>query len=227
MYGRYGPESGPPASRMTLYPRRLISLPTCTVAGKNCRRLKRGTANALKFEYRAELNLLELAEELAGGTYQPSRVIRFAVDRPKLREIVAADFRDRVVHHYLVERLEQIYEPVFIHDSYACRRGKGVHAALVRRRSVNNLRIRLDRLQRSGVRQDARGLYRFRRADKAWFEQVRSIMASYYGHFKWADTNRLRRSIFQRYPWLNAVMRLNKENMPKLRTQRIAGMLKK
>jgi hypothetical protein len=39
---------------------------------------------------------------------------------------VAADFRDRVVHHYLVERLEQIFEPVFIHDSYACRVGKGV-----------------------------------------------------------------------------------------------------
>ncbi len=97
-----------------------------------CRRMKRNTINAVKFEYRAELNLLILAEELANGNYCPSRVIRFAVDRPKLREIVAADFRDRVVHHYLVERLERIYEPIFIHDSYACRVGKGVHAALSR-----------------------------------------------------------------------------------------------
>lgn len=52
--------------------------------------------------------------------------------RPKLREIFAADFRDHVVHHLLVDHLEQYWERVFIHDSYACRRGKGVHAAVER-----------------------------------------------------------------------------------------------
>ena len=52
--------------------------------------------------------------------------------RPKLREVFAADFRDRVVHHVLVSHLEKIWEPVFIHDSYACRKGKGVHAAVAR-----------------------------------------------------------------------------------------------
>lgn len=50
----------------------------------------------------------------------------------KLREIFAADFRDRVVHHLLVDYLERLWEPVFIHDSYACRRGKGVHYAVTR-----------------------------------------------------------------------------------------------
>ncbi|HBG07860.1 MAG: hypothetical protein A2075_16110 [Geobacteraceae bacterium GWC2_58_44] len=100
-----------------------------------CRRNKRSTINALRFETNAEENLYILAEELASGAYQPSRSIRFVVDRPKLREIVAADFRDRVVHHYLVKRLERIFEPVFIHDSYACRTGKGVHAALQRTRT--------------------------------------------------------------------------------------------
>ena len=99
---------------------------------RRCRRMKRNTVNALRFEYKAELNLLQLADELSCGTYRPARAIRFAVERPKLREIVAADFRDRVVHHYLVEKLEQIYEPVFIHDSYACRKGKGVHKAITR-----------------------------------------------------------------------------------------------
>ena len=99
-----------------------------------CRRNKRSSINALRFEANAEENLYALAEELANDVYRPSRSIRFAVDRPKLREIVAADFRDRVVHHYLVERLERIFEPLFIHDSYACRLGKGVHAALQRTR---------------------------------------------------------------------------------------------
>ncbi len=99
-----------------------------------CRENKRNTLNALRFEANLEENLYSLAEELSSGGYLPSRSIRFVVERPKLREIVAADFRDRVVHHFLVERLERIFEPVFIHDSYACRVGKGVHAALERTR---------------------------------------------------------------------------------------------
>ncbi len=36
-----------------------------------------------------------------------------------MREIFAADFKDRIVHHVLVDELERYWEPVFIHDSYA------------------------------------------------------------------------------------------------------------
>ncbi len=97
-----------------------------------CRRNKRGTINALRFEVNAEENLFRLSEELQRGSYKPSRSICFVVDRPKMREIIAADFRDRVVHHLLVEQLEKIYEPVFIHDSYACRVEKGIHRAVGR-----------------------------------------------------------------------------------------------
>jgi hypothetical protein len=86
-----------------------------------CRKNKRNTINALKFEINAEEKLLDLSEELQNGTYQPARSVCFMVERPKMREIIAADFRDRVIHHILVERLESIFEPVFIHDSYACR----------------------------------------------------------------------------------------------------------
>jgi hypothetical protein len=380
-----------------------------------CRRMKRNTMNALRFEFRAELNLLDLADELANRTYQPSRVIRFAVERPKLREIVAADFRDRVVHHYLVERLERIFEPLFIHDSYACRVNKGIHAALtrtrqfirsgamngrrplyalhldvsnffmtinrpilyqiieqrlvrearkggpkkhdlpmlawltatilshdplscridkgdsrllaavpshksllhaphgvglpignltsqffanvylneldqhckhtlkcryylrycddflildpsplhlaelreqirkfmgerlqlelneryaairpvtdgidfvgyiirpdyvlVRRRSINNLRSRLDQFQGDHVTDDKEGLFTIRSGPAA-IERLRGVMGSYYGHFSWADTSRLRRSLFRRYPWLNAMFRLDRRVMPRLR----------
>lgn len=97
-----------------------------------CRRNKRGTINALKFEMKAEENLFLLLEQLLNKSYKPSRSVCFIVERPKMREIIAADFSDRVIHHLLVERLEEIYEPVFIHDSYACRRGKGLHKAVER-----------------------------------------------------------------------------------------------
>lgn len=100
-----------------------------------CRRNKRNTINALKFEINAEENILKLERELKNKTYRPSRSILFASRKPKLREIFAADFRDRVVHHVLVDYLERIYEPIFIHDSYACRKNKGTHAAVMRLQS--------------------------------------------------------------------------------------------
>jgi RNA-directed DNA polymerase len=94
-----------------------------------CRRNKRNTVNQLRFEVDAEANLLDLQRELREHTYQPGRSICFVTDGPKPREVFAADFRDRIVHHVLVSRLEPIFEPRFIHDSYACRKGKGVLAA--------------------------------------------------------------------------------------------------
>lgn len=100
----------------------------------HCRRNKRNTFNALHFEVDQEKNLLALKEELETRTYRPSRSVCFFATKPKLREIFAADFRDRIVHHILVDYLERIWEPVFIHDSYACRKGKGVHKGVMRLR---------------------------------------------------------------------------------------------
>ncbi len=97
-----------------------------------CRRNKRNTVNALRFEAEQEKNLLALREALLDRSYRPTRSVCFFATRPKLREIFAADFQDRVVHHLLVDYLERIWEPVFIHDSYACRRRKGVHAGVAR-----------------------------------------------------------------------------------------------
>jgi hypothetical protein len=54
------------------------------------------------------------------------------VFEPKERVICAAPFRDRVVHQALVQVVEPLFERGFIHDSYACRRGKGTHAAVDR-----------------------------------------------------------------------------------------------
>lgn len=99
-----------------------------------CRRNKRNTINALRFEIEQEKNLLELKEALETRKYQPSRSVCFFATKPKLREIFAADFRDRVVHHILVDYLEKIWEPIFIHDSYACRKGKGIHQGVSRLR---------------------------------------------------------------------------------------------
>ena len=79
-----------------------------------CRRNKRNTINALRFEADQEKNLIDLQEALVQRTYRPGRSVCFFTTRPKLREIFAADFRDRVVHHLLVDYLERTWGPIFI-----------------------------------------------------------------------------------------------------------------
>lgn len=96
---------------------------------RQCRRNKRNTINALRFELDAEANLLLLQRELRAHSYRPGRSICFITKGPKPREVFAADFRDRVVHHLLVSHQERVFEPMFIDDSYACRKGKGTLAS--------------------------------------------------------------------------------------------------
>ena len=50
----------------------------------------------------------------------------------KPRVIAAAPFRDRVVHHAVMNLIEAPLDRTFVADSYACRQGKGVHAAVDR-----------------------------------------------------------------------------------------------
>jgi len=93
----------------------------------DCRKNKRNTINALKFEKHFEKNVFKLCEEIKSGTYQPGRSIAFIVNNPVMREIFAADFRDRVVHHWLINKLNPLFEKTFIYNSYACRVDKGTH----------------------------------------------------------------------------------------------------
>jgi hypothetical protein len=89
-----------------------------------CRKNKRGTASAAKFELNFEKELLKLELELKNKTYQPGKYVCFAITDPKLREVWAADFRDRIVHHLLIAYLEPIWEKKFIFNSFACRSKK-------------------------------------------------------------------------------------------------------
>jgi hypothetical protein len=99
----------------------------------DCRKTKRHTANALKYELDLENNLSALKDELLNRTYQPGRSICFVVTVPKPREIFAAQFGDRVVHHVLINQVQSIWEKhIFIPDSYACRPGRGHHYGMRR-----------------------------------------------------------------------------------------------
>lgn len=103
----------------------LIDIEDVFEAYFDCRRNKRRTVNALLFESDYERNCVELWREINERTYTIGRSIAFIVTKPKPREVFAADFRDRVVHHLVAKRLEPLFERVFIEDTYNCRRGKG------------------------------------------------------------------------------------------------------
>ncbi len=108
-----------------VYPTPGVTLAELLEAYYSCRRNKRNTMNALSFELDYELELLALRDEINSGTYRPRPSIAFVVDKPVQREIFAADFRDRVVHHLIINKLNPFFERAFIYDSYACRVGKG------------------------------------------------------------------------------------------------------
>ncbi|WP_235204892.1 RNA-directed DNA polymerase [Pseudomonas syringae] len=98
----------------------------------DCRRSKRNSASALKFEMDLEKNLIGLHDDLMSGNYRPGRSICFVVTRPKAREVWAADFRDRVVHHLLYNHVAPRFYASFIVDSCACIPGRGTLYAATR-----------------------------------------------------------------------------------------------
>lgn len=94
-------------------------------AWHDCRRSKRHSRSAQAFEANVEHHLCRLRERLLDGSYTPGRSICFAVARPKVREVWAASFEDRVVHHLLYNFIGQRFEAAFIANTAACIVGRG------------------------------------------------------------------------------------------------------
>ncbi len=120
-----------PKRTRNLWPE-LVSFANLWTAYLAARRGKRGRPAVSGYEFDAEIRLLRLQERLEAGTYQPGAYRTFVVREWKRRVISAAPFADRIVHHALCQVIEPIWEARFIHDSYACRVGKGTLAALNR-----------------------------------------------------------------------------------------------
>lgn len=109
-----------------------IPLEDFFLAYRLCRKRKRRTINAAEFEANYEENLVKLWKDVNSRHYEIGSSICFMVHRPKDREVFAADFRDRIVHHIIMMRLEPLFECDFIYDSYSCRVGKGTLFGVMR-----------------------------------------------------------------------------------------------
>jgi len=89
------------------------------------RKNKRNTHNQLNFEVDQETNLYRLASAIHDRAYTPKPSIAFVINKPVMREIFAADFSDRVIHHLIYRCIYPTIDRKLIHDTYSCRVGKG------------------------------------------------------------------------------------------------------
>ncbi|MDX8513558.1 reverse transcriptase/maturase family protein [Mesorhizobium captivum] len=83
----------------------------------------------LEFKEFSVLNLDRLAADMASGAYVQGEPHEFNIFDPKLRTISALPFRDRVAQHALCQVVTPIFEATLLPRTFACRPGKGTHAA--------------------------------------------------------------------------------------------------
>lgn len=120
-----------PVASPTLF-ERIVAWDNLVAAYREARKGKRQSQEVAAFDADAFANLVNIHEHMLRGTWRPGVARRFWVRDPKWREITAPPFPDRIVHHAIVRIIEPLFERRFVHDSYACRRGKGTHAAVRR-----------------------------------------------------------------------------------------------
>ena len=103
----------------------MVTLVDMLEAYYDCRKRKRRTASAVVYEMDYEARLIALRDRINTRSYLPGKSICFVVTRPRYREVFAASFEDRIVHHYMALRLEPLFEKIFSPRTFNCRKGKG------------------------------------------------------------------------------------------------------
>jgi retron-type reverse transcriptase len=146
---------------------------------------KRAKADCRAFQQRLDGNLDDLRGDLLAGTVRVGDYHYFTIHDPKERIICAASFRERVLHHALMNVCEPVLERAAVFDSYACRRGKGRLAAVTRaqayaRRHAWFLKLDVRKYFDSIHHDTLRDLLRRKLKDAAVLALFDRIIASYH-----------------------------------------------
>ena len=110
----------------------IVTFENVLSAAQKAAKGKREKPSVLHFFTYLEENLWQIKTELQGKTWQPGSYKTFSIYKPKPRMISAAPFKDRVVHHALINIVGPLLERSFIFDTYANRTAKGTHKAIGR-----------------------------------------------------------------------------------------------
>lgn len=110
----------------------ITSFDNLLLAYRKARKGKRSREEVARFGLQMDTELIRIQARLRHQTWQPSSYRLFTIYERKPRQISAAPFRDRVVHHALMNVVEPLLDKRFIFDTYACRQVHGVHLAVKR-----------------------------------------------------------------------------------------------
>lgn len=129
------------------------------IALDNAIKHKKNKTSVKQFVKDKDEKLQQLCEELWNKTYVPQQSSVFIIEDPKKREIFAAEFRDRIVHHLYFNYTHQLFENTFIHDSYSCIKGKGTHFGI--RRLQKHIRQESNNYQKKcyALKMDIKGYF--------------------------------------------------------------------
>lgn len=86
----------------------------------------------IEYEKNLHSNLINLRDRLLSGTYKPGISNCFIIKYPKKREVFAANFEDRIVHHLYFNYTHKLFENTFIYDTYSCIENRGTHFGIER-----------------------------------------------------------------------------------------------
>ena len=109
---------------------KIVETQNLYLAATKAFRGKRFKQTVAPFYFNLENEILDIQRSLSRGEYHLFPYKIFKIYEPKERNICCANFRDRVVHHTIMNVLEPVFERRLINDTYACRVGKGTYKAL-------------------------------------------------------------------------------------------------
>lgn len=141
---------------------KLCSYENLLIAYSKARQGKARKYYVLEFEKHLKENLFQLRDELLAQTYNPKPLKTFIIRDPKTRKISKSRFRDRVVHHALVNVMGPLFQKSFIYDSHANQIGKGTLCAIER----------FEYFKRKVSRNNSRLCYVFKADIRHYFEEV-------------------------------------------------------
>lgn len=107
----------------------IVDYENLRLAWLKARKGKTAKKSVQNFLHNVNENLQIIHDRMIVSPPVLSDYVQFKIFDPKERMISVVPFSDRVIHHAIMNVLEPVFERQFIFHTYACRKGKGTHAA--------------------------------------------------------------------------------------------------
>jgi retron-type reverse transcriptase len=108
---------------------KICSIENLRLADSIARKGKLNKPDIIEHDKNKEKNIQDLHEELKAKTYITSEYTIFKIYERKERVIFKLPYRDRIVHHAVMNILEPIFVSTFTVDTFSCIKKRGIHAA--------------------------------------------------------------------------------------------------